>query len=93
MAEFKFTCPQCKQHIECDANYVGSQINCPACRQAIIVPPVPPKVAAPGERSIQIKVSTLRKTSLIGLCTLFAAGITVIALYAVGNSTRTIWDE
>ncbi len=93
MAEFKFTCPQCKQHIQCDTTYVGSQINCPACRQAIIVPPLPPMVAAPGERTIQIKVSTLRKASLIGLCVLLVAGITTAVLCVMGNSTRAIWTE
>jgi DNA-directed RNA polymerase subunit RPC12/RpoP len=91
MSEFKFNCPQCKQHIACDTTYVGSQINCPACRQAIMVPPLPPMVAAPGERTIQIKVSTLRKASLIGLCVLLVAGITTTVLCVGGDSTRAIW--
>lgn len=93
MSEFKFNCPQCKQHIQCDASYAGSQINCPACRQAIIVPPLPPMVAAPGERTIQIKVSTLRKASLIGLCVLLVAGITTTVLCVRGDSTRAIWTD
>jgi DNA-directed RNA polymerase subunit RPC12/RpoP len=93
MAEFKFTCPQCKQHIQCDSSYIGSQINCPACRQAIIVPPAPPMVALPGERTIQFKVSTLRKAALVGLGTLLAVGIAAVIIYSMGNSTRTIWTE
>jgi DNA-directed RNA polymerase subunit RPC12/RpoP len=93
MAEFKFTCPQCKQHIQCDSSYVGSQINCPACRQAIIVPPAPPMVAAPGERTFQIKASALRKTALVGLGTLLAVGIAAVVIYYTGNSTRAIWTE
>jgi DNA-directed RNA polymerase subunit RPC12/RpoP len=93
MSEFKFTCPQCKQHIQCDSSYVGSQINCPACRQTIIVPLLPPTVAAPEERTIQIKVSTLRKAALIGLGVLLAVGIIAIIIYSMGNSTRTIWTE
>jgi DNA-directed RNA polymerase subunit RPC12/RpoP len=93
MAEFKFICPQCKQHIQCDSSYVGSQINCPACRQAIIVPPAPPMVAAPGERTIQIKASALRKAALVGLGGLLAAGIAAVIIYNMGNSTRTIWTE
>src|SRR5690349_3205020 len=28
MAEFKFPCPHCKQQIQCDTTYVGSQIAC-----------------------------------------------------------------
>ena len=77
MAEFKFLCPQCRQKIQCDASYVGTRINCPACQQSIVVAPVPPAVAPPGERVIQfkIKVSTLRKAAIIGLCGLLAAGI------------------
>jgi outer membrane lipoprotein-sorting protein len=38
MPEFKFSCPQCGQRIECDTAYAGAQINCPSCQQAIIVP-------------------------------------------------------
>lgn len=38
MPDFKFTCPQCGQTIECDESYGGVQINCPACAQAIVVP-------------------------------------------------------
>ena len=93
MAEFKFTCPQCKQHIQCDSGYVGSQINCPACQQAIIVPPQPPTVVPPGERTIQIKVSLLRKMALVFAGVLLTAGITTAIFCFVGNSTRNIWKE
>ncbi len=93
MSEFKFNCPQCKQHIACDTTYVGAQINCPACGQAIIVPPMPPAVAAPGERTIQIKVSPLRKVALIFAGVLLTAGIAATIFYFVGNSTRTVWKE
>jgi len=47
MAEFKFSCPQCGQHIQCDTGYVGAQINCPACQQSIVVPQAPHSAAAP----------------------------------------------
>lgn len=80
MAEFKFPCPQCRQKIQCDASCVGTRINCPACQQSIIVPPAPPSVAPPGERVIQIKVSTLRRAAVIGLCVLLVAGIAWIAV-------------
>jgi hypothetical protein len=45
MAEFKFFCPQCGQHILCDTGHSGMQINCPVCQQSIVVPRAP--VAAP----------------------------------------------
>ena len=47
MAEFKFSCPQCGQHIQCDTGYAGAQINCPVCQQAIVVPQAPRSAAAP----------------------------------------------
>ena len=47
MAEFKFSCPQCGQHIQCDGVYSGAQINCPSCQQAIVVPQAPSAAAAP----------------------------------------------
>lgn len=47
MAEFKFSCPNCNQHIQCDTGYAGMQIHCPTCKQVILVPQAPPTVAAP----------------------------------------------
>jgi hypothetical protein len=47
MAEFKFSCPQCGQNIRCDVGYSGLQINCPACKQAIVVPRAPQAAAPP----------------------------------------------
>jgi outer membrane lipoprotein-sorting protein len=47
MAEFKFSCPQCGQHIQCDSGYSGAQINCPTCQQAIVVPQAPRFAATP----------------------------------------------
>jgi hypothetical protein len=94
MPEYKFSCPHCKQPIQCDPGYVGAQINCPACGQAIIVPPVPPAAAGAGERTIQIKVSTIRKVAIFGLCMLLAAGSAAIAFYYLENTTtKTISAE
>jgi outer membrane lipoprotein-sorting protein len=47
MAEFKFSCPQCSQRIQCDTGYAGTQINCPSCNQVIVVPQAPRIAAAP----------------------------------------------
>jgi hypothetical protein len=92
MPEFKFTCPHCRQHIQCDISYAGSQINCPSCRQAITVPAAPTVVPS-GERTIQIRISTLRKAALIGLGIFLVAGIVTVALYFTGNSTQTAWKQ
>ena len=38
MSEFKFSCPDCGQRIAATDEYVGYQINCPACQSLIVVP-------------------------------------------------------
>jgi len=38
MADIKFSCPQCGQHITCDEPWTGHQIECPACHNNITVP-------------------------------------------------------
>ena len=45
MSEFKFSCPQCDQHLQCDDQFSGRQIQCPRCNHLIRVPPVPGKTA------------------------------------------------
>jgi len=80
MAEFKFFCPQCKQHIQCDSSYAGLKINCPSCQREIVVPPMP-SVVQPKEPAIQIKTSTLRKAAIIALCVALAAGIVAAPFY------------
>jgi DNA-directed RNA polymerase subunit RPC12/RpoP len=37
-SEFKFSCPNCSQHIRCDRGYRGRKIACPACREQILFP-------------------------------------------------------
>lgn len=81
MSEFKFPCPQCKQHIQCDASYVSMQINCPACGKPVVVPPAPSVAGAAPKGTIQIKTSTLRTAALIVLGILLLAGAVDLALY------------
>jgi hypothetical protein len=48
MANIKFSCPHCQQHIEADSGYAGVQINCPACKGGMVVPggaPAPAPIA------------------------------------------------
>lgn len=60
MADMKFSCPHCQQHISADAGYAGLQINCPSCNGSLMVP-ADPAVAvvesapapAPGRLSIR----------------------------------------
>ena len=41
MSVFKFACPVCGQHIQCDATKSGSQMECPTCFRKIVVPQAP----------------------------------------------------
>ena len=91
MTEFAFPCPQCKQRIQCDPSYVGSQINCPVCQKAVVVPPIPlPAAAGTGERAIQIKTSTLGTVAMFGASILLAAGIILLTIHLLaGPKTLT----
>jgi hypothetical protein len=54
MAEFKFSCPQCGQHISGNEQWSGHQIQCPACATTLTVPgaPSPPAAVAPSLKSL-----------------------------------------
>ena len=45
MADIKFSCPHCQQHIQAEPGYAGLQINCPACKGSLIVPGKPTAAA------------------------------------------------
>jgi ribosomal protein S27E len=38
MSAIKFSCPQCQQHIECDASHAGRDVPCPTCHSTLRVP-------------------------------------------------------
>jgi hypothetical protein len=38
MAEIKFACPHCSQHITCDELWGGHQLECPSCKNQLAVP-------------------------------------------------------
>ena len=46
MAEIKFSCPQCGQHISGNEQWSGHQIQCPTCATTLTVPGAPPPRAA-----------------------------------------------
>jgi hypothetical protein len=45
MGEFKFSCPHCNQHLQCDEQFSGRQIQCPHCDHLIRIPAAPGKTA------------------------------------------------
>jgi len=45
MADIKFTCPSCSQNITCDELWGGHQIECPSCKNPLMVPAQAPSAA------------------------------------------------
>lgn len=93
MPEFKFSCPKCTQNIQCDVRCVGSQINCPSCRESIVVPPSSPSSVAPAGQVSKVRLSRLYKILAIGLGALLAVGIIALMLYSLGKPMRSIRSE
>jgi hypothetical protein len=54
MAEIKFACPQCGQHISGNEHWSGHQIQCPTCATTMTVPGAlpPPAAVAPVPKSL-----------------------------------------
>lgn len=78
MAEFKFFCPQCGQQVQCDTGYVGTQINCPACQQTIVVPQLSRPAAA---AQIPAKSQTLRNVLVIAVAVIVLAGLVIVGWF------------
>ena len=72
MPEFNFPCPQCRQQIQCDTGYAGTQINCPACQQPIAVPRIAPPIAVPTAKP---KTRVLRNILITGGMFIVLAGL------------------
>jgi len=51
MSHLKFNCSHCGQHLECDPEYAGRQIPCPACHALTLVPAVPGNAAPSPQKS------------------------------------------
>ena len=45
MNQFKFSCPHCEQHLQCDEQFSGREIQCPNCHHLIHIPPIPGRTA------------------------------------------------
>ena len=54
MSDFKFACPDCDQHIQCDEQLGGQPIKCPACQADLVVPQMQPKP------SVRVAVTPVR---------------------------------
>jgi hypothetical protein len=74
MADMKFSCPQCGQHIGYSEAWAGFQIECPACHSSIIVPQIQRQPAAP-----QASVPVKEKESPQPAGAKLASGVTQVA--------------
>ena len=45
MNQFKFSCLHCEQHLQCDEQASGREIQCPNCHHLIRVPAIPGRTA------------------------------------------------
>jgi ribosomal protein S27E len=72
MAEFKFSCPQCGQRIQCDISYAERQIDCPICQKPIVVPQPPHAVVA---TPAPVKSQILRNILVIAVLVVIFAGL------------------
>jgi len=93
--EFKFACPVCHQHIQCDAASSGQTIACPTCFRDLIVPQAPTGhttklilrgTQAPAIRKAPFKpaavkpVSNVRTVGVIGAFSALVLALVMLAL-------------
>ncbi|MGA2852933.1 MAG: hypothetical protein ABSE90_02195, partial [Verrucomicrobiota bacterium] len=88
MAEFKFPCPFCGQNIQCDTGYAGTQINCPACQQAIIVPQTPRSGTPVVQPPVPAKSRLLRNVLVIAAAMVLLAGLVVVIWFGYSKYKR-----
>jgi len=82
MTEFKFSCSQCGQNIQCDTSLSGNQINCPTCQQVIVVPQVPAAGRQfSGSQPAPAKSRTWRNVLVIAASAVVLAGLVVGGWY------------
>ncbi len=74
MAEFKFFCPRCGRQIQCDTGYAGTQINCPACQQAIAVPQAEGAAVGPTNG---LERQTLKNILVVAVALAVLAGLVI----------------
>ena len=94
MADIKFSCPHCQQHIQAETSYVGLQINCPACRGSLIVPGTPaaaaPTYAAPPATPPPPPPSTATGCPSCGTPLPRGAVLCTVCGYNVATGQRTV---
>ena len=90
MAEFKFSCPHCDQHILVDEGYAGVQINCPSCQELIVVPATMPAEHPTFNPQPAEKKSGWRTALIISAIVLICAGFGVGGWYVYSRHKATM---
>jgi hypothetical protein len=85
MAEFKFFCPRCGQQILCDTGYSGTQINCPACKQVVVVPQA---LGSAAHSPVPLKSRVLRNVLLIAALVVVLAGLIAAGWFGYSKYKR-----
>ena len=88
MADFKFFCPQCGRQIQCDTGYAGTQINCPACHQAVVVPQALRSGLPGAQPAAPAESQTLRNVLVIATAVVVLAGLVVGGWFGYSNYKR-----
>jgi hypothetical protein len=77
MSEFNFSCPACGQNISGDTACAGTEINCPVCHAAIIVPSetggpavISPQTDTPPARTGHNAITAVPRTSRLAIASL-----------------------
>lgn len=83
MTDIRCACPQCGQHLECDASYGGSELDCPTCSARMVVPAA--REASPGQQP----TASLERSCCPGCGTSLAAGTKVCITCGFNTATGT----
>lgn len=89
MAEIKISCPRCRQRIQCDEGYRGTQINCPKCNQPLLIPAAEqPAPTVPAGQQPAKSTNPLRHVvlSLLVLLIVSALGYAVYDFHKYGGT-------
>jgi len=77
MNEIKFSCVHCSQHLEAANTMAGERIECPACKQMIVIP-VPP---SPAKRDT-VRIPVPKKND---------SGVTQLAEFQLPEQKKSKW--
>jgi hypothetical protein len=84
MSELKFSCAHCGQHIACDEEGSGGQIECPAYQGALVVPGNPRPASTGAAR--RLLSNTMKRLIAKTILILTLASVTVVSTGCMAGS-------